>query len=210
MKTELISGPAGQIELMLTQPDQAPRAIAVVCHPHPLHGGTMHNKVVTTAAKAFLQMQAVVVRFNYRGVEASEGVFDDAVGECDDARAVIKWIQAQYPGLPLWLCGFSFGAYIATRVAHDDQQAVLCVSIAPAIAHYSFNDLTTLACPWFVVQGDEDKVAPCNPVKQWWNSTSKPASQQLNIMSGAGHFFHGRLLELREEIVRFIEKYVPA
>lgn len=205
MNTQLITGPAGQLELMVSMPASTPRAVAIICHPHPLHGGTMHNKVVTTAAKAFLQVGAIVVRFNYRGVEASEGEFDDAVGECDDARSVIDWIRAQHPGLPLWLAGFSFGAYIATRVATDDASTALCVSIAPAIAHYSFDELTSLSCPWLVVQGDQDEVAPLEPVEQWWRLAQKRDDQQLMIMAGAGHFFHGCLLDLRENIVRFVE-----
>lgn len=205
MNTQLIAGPVGQLEVMVTMPEGAPQAVAVICHPHPLHGGTMHNKVVTATAKAFLQQQAVVVRFNYRGVQASEGEFDDAVGECDDARAVVDWIQARYPNLPLWIAGFSFGAYIATRVAKEDVSTALCLSIAPAIAHYSFDELTALHCPWLVIQGDQDDVAPCEPVKQWWLSASKRDDQQLVIMPGAGHFFHGRLIELREMIIGFLD-----
>lgn len=206
-KTQLISGPAGNLEIMLTEPNRAPRAIAIICHPHPLHGGTMHNKVVTTAAKAFLDCGAIVVRFNYRGVENSEGEFDNAVGECDDCRAIINWALKRYPNLPLWLAGFSFGAYVATRVAHDYSLAVLCVGIAPAIKHYSFSELTNLDCPWLIVQGDEDEVAPCQPVQQWWRLGNKTDAQQLIILPGAGHFFHGRLIELREIISDWVENH---
>jgi alpha/beta superfamily hydrolase len=203
---QLIPGPVGDLEIMVTEPKIQPRAVAVICHPHPLHGGTMHNKVVTALAKACLEQGAIVLRFNYRGVQQSVGEFDDAVGECDDCRAVIDWVMRHYPNLPLWLAGFSFGAYIATRVAHDDDLATLCIAIAPAIKHYSFDELTQLGCPWLVVQGDQDEVAPCAPVQAWWALVPKQARQQLQILSGAGHFFHGRLIELRDIVNEWIRQ----
>ena len=200
-KIQCIPGPVGRLETMLTEPEQAPVGIAVICHPHPLHGGTMHNKVVTALAKACLAQQALVLRFNYRGVEGSEGEFDCAKGELDDCRVVIEWARQQYPGLPVWLAGFSFGAYIATQVAHDDLSIQRCIAIAPAIKHYRFDALTQLHCPWLVVQGDQDEVVPCESVQRWWALSEKQADQKLHILLGAGHFFHGRLIELRD-IVR--------
>ena len=201
-----IHGPAGQIESIVCQPDRPAKAIAIICHPHPLHGGTMNNKVVTTLAKGLVYCGAIVARFNYRGVGQSEGQFDHAVGECDDARAVMAWLQEAYPNLPVWVAGFSFGAYIAMRVSQDHKQVERCIGIAPAIAHYAFDDLTHLHCPWLIVQGDQDDIAPPVPVKAWWQSAPKNTHQDYIEVPGAGHFFHGRLIELRDTVVHWLDQ----
>lgn len=203
MQELMIPGPSGQLEALVATPaDHEPRALAVICHPHPQQQGTMHNKVVTTLHKAFELHDAVTLRFNYRGVGQSEGVYDNAVGECDDLRAVIAWGQQQFPQLPIWLGGFSFGAYIAARVANDDQLAERLVTIAPAIDHYSFEDLNQIRCPWLVVHGDQDEVASFATVEQW--AQHPPSPLEFVVMSGAGHFFHRRLVELREIIVGWL------
>jgi len=201
--TTLIPGPAGQIETLLTVPrDRDPIAIAIICHPHPMQEGTMHNKVVTTLSKAFDACGAITLRFNYRGVGLSDGVFDDAVGECNDLRAMIAWAAQQYPDLPVWLSGFSFGAYIAARVANDDQVAEKLVTIAPAVDHYSFDDLNKVHCPWLVVHGDQDDVATFSTAAAW--AAQPPSPLEFIVMHDAGHFFHRRLVELREAVVGWI------
>ena len=202
MQNLLLPGPAGQLEALFTLPkDREPIALAVICHPHPQQEGTMHNKVVTTLYKAFDQCGAATLRFNYRGVGQSEGSFDDAVGECDDLRALISWAGQHYPQLPLWLGGFSFGAYIAARVANDDQVAQSLITIAPAVDHYSFGDLTNIQCLWLVVHGDQDDVAPFATVQAW--AQHPPSPLEFVVMAGADHFFHRRLVELREIMVEW-------
>lgn len=203
-ETQCIPGAAGMLEALVTEPqEQKPVAVAILCHPHPLHQGTMYNKVVTTLMKAFDRCGAATVRFNFRGVGQSMGVFDNAVGECDDLRAVITWVKQQYPGAPIWLAGFSFGAYVAARVANDDGVAGRLVSIAPAIDHYSFDDLNNIRCPWLVVHGDKDDVAPYAAVADWANTPPSPL--KFITLEQAGHFFHGRLVELRELVITWLD-----
>lgn len=179
-----------------------PRYIAIICHPHPSAGGTMDHKVVTTLVKACTAMGAATLRFNYRGVGQSTGTFDDAIGECDDLRAVIRWAVAQYPGLPLILAGFSFGAYIAARVANDDSVAKALITIAPAVVNYDFQALKKIACPWLVVQGDQDEIVDSQKVVDWVNQAATPI--ELTMMAGAGHFFHGQLITLREIVIDWL------
>jgi alpha/beta superfamily hydrolase len=203
-KTSLIPGKVGQIEAIWTEPqDRHPVAVAIICHPHPQHQGTMNNKVVTTLMKAFDVCGAATLRFNFRGVGQSEGEFDNAVGECDDLRAMIAWVKEQYPQLPIWLGGFSFGAYVAARVASDDQVAKKLVTVAPAVDHYSFSDVAHVSCPWLVVHGDQDDVATFKTVESW--AANPPSPLEFIVVKDAGHFFHGCLIELREIIVKWLE-----
>src|SRR5262249_33143391 len=142
---------AGRIEGLLDDPDAAPAAVAVVCHPHPLQGGTMQNKVAYMLARAFNDLGAVSLRFNFRGVGASEGTFDRGIGETDDALAAIAWLMTQSPALPLWLGGFSFGSFVALR-AQSRRQVSRLVTVAPAVERFATDDLELPACPWLLVQ----------------------------------------------------------
>ncbi len=202
-----IQGPAGRLEVICVEPKQSViRAVLVVCHPHPLQKGTMHNKVVTTLAKAGELQGAVTVRFNFRGVGESEGVFGHAEGECDDLRAIIAWVQRSYPGLAIWLAGFSFGSYISARVANDDSIAEKLISIAPPVestgVYYDFSTLNRVHCPWLVVQGDLDEIVSFPKVQAW--ALRPPSPLEFVVMPAVGHFFHRRLIELREIVMRFL------
>lgn len=190
----VIEGPAGQLEVMTTWTDSEHACVAIICHPHPLHHGSMHNKVVSTIAKACDQMGMPTVRFNFRGVGKSEGVHDYAVGEQDDLRAVIAWVKQALPGYDICLAGFSFGAFISASVAQDIRPRLL-MSIAPAVNHADFTTLHNMPLPWLVVHGDSDDVVPCAPVKAWVECSA--LGMDFEVMEGAGHFFHGRLIELR-------------
>ena len=192
------SGPAGDIEGLLDHPDVAPSAIAVVCHPHPLQGGAMQNKVAYMLARAFNDMGALSLRFNFRGVGKSAGAFDNGIGETADALAAIDWLSAQHPGLPLWLGGFSFGSYVALR-AQSQRQVVRLVTVAPAVERFDTGGIVLPACPWLLVQGDADEVVSPEAVLAWARALKKPP--RIEVMAGAGHFFHGRLNELREAVV---------
>jgi uncharacterized protein len=190
-------GPAGLIEGLLDHPDVAPIAVAVVCHPHPLQGGAMQNKVAFMLARAFNDMGALSLRFNFRGVGQSAGKFDLGQGETDDALAAIDWLSAQHPGLPLWLGGFSFGAYVALR-AQSRRQVARLVTVAPAVERFATADIVEPTCPWLLVQGDADDVVSPQAVLAWAQALKSPP--KIEVMDGAGHFFHGRLNELRETV----------
>lgn len=195
-----IPGPAGKLEAILTQPVGNSVAVAIICHPHPLQEGTMHNKVVTTLAKAYDLCDAVTIRFNFRGVGASDGVFDYAKGECDDLRAIVRWAQEHYPTQPIWLAGFSFGSYVAARVAYEDKIVQMLVSIAPPVGkddYYDFASLSTMSQPWLVVQGDQDEIVSFDKVVAWWDSRRLSPQQELIVLNDVGHFFHRRLIDLR-------------
>ncbi len=143
----LVQGPAGDLEILVTRTDNA-RAVAVICHPHPLHGGTMHNKVVSTLMRAARDQDANTIRFNFRGVGKSAGEHADGVGEVEDCKAVIDWAAGEFPGLPLWLMGFSFGGYVAAAAASaqpDWPQKVLLV--APSVERQPFAELMPLPGP---------------------------------------------------------------
>ena len=201
----VVQGPCGQLEALIVSPvEEAVRGIAVVCHPHPLHGGTMTNKVVHTAAKALSARNLVTVRFNYRGVGASEGEYADTVGEREDLRAVVTWLQQQYPPQPLTLAGFSFGAYIAIAIAAQVETKAL-ISIAPPVNYFdhSARALQKLpSCPWLIVQGDADDVVPYDDVKRWHDDVASQA--EFVTLPGAGHFFHRRLGDLQDTLAHWL------
>lgn len=197
--TELfIDGPAGRLQLRFEPPPGSPRAVAVICHPHPLHGGTLDNKVVHQLAKTFVGLGAVAVRFNFRGVGGSEGEYDEGRGELDDLLTVVEWAAGRWPGLPLWLAGFSFGAYLALRAAERLAPRWL-VTVAPAIGLFDASPVRlNPATSWLLIQGDADDIVPAPQVEAWVASMeSKP---RLVLLAGAGHFFHGRLNELRQVV----------
>ena len=200
-----IEGPVGRLESTIDAPeDISSGGSVVVCHPHPQHGGTMHNKVVYTVARSFVRMGFVSLRFNFRGTEASDGHYDHGHGELDDALAAIEWMRAQYPNEPLWLAGFSFGAAIAIRASIAVEVSGL-VSVAPAVDGFG-NDLAGQPrCPWLVLQGDKDEVIDVDLTLEWVNSLEP--GPELLVMSGAGHFFHGKLVDLRLSVTEFVERH---
>lgn len=200
-QTLFINGPAGQLELRVEEPaTAAPDApVAVLCHPHPLHGGSLTNKVVHILASAMNRLGAVAVRFNFRGVGRSEGGFDNMVGELDDLRAVVSWVRRQRPDAPLWLVGFSFGAQVALKM-HAELDARRLLVVAPPLSLYGTADLPPVAIPWLVVQGGEDEVIDAGQVRDWLAQQTDNPPQQI-WLAEAGHFFHGRLNEVRDAVV---------
>jgi alpha/beta superfamily hydrolase len=191
-------GPAGNIEGLLDDPEAAPTAIAVICHPHPLQGGAMQNKVTYMLARAFNDLGARSLRFNFRGVGGSAGAFDQGMGETADALAAIDWLSAQHPGLPLWLGGFSFGSYVALR-AQSQRAVQRLVTVAPAVERFDTKGIVLPTCPWLLVQGDADEVVSPEAVLAWARALQSPP--KIEVMQDAGHFFHGRLNQLREVVV---------
>src|SRR5210317_640279 len=163
-----LRGPAGAIECAVDIPepgDELPATI-IICHPHPLHGGTMHNKVVTILERSMRELGLRTVRFNFRGVGASEGMFDDGYGETDDLFAVVEWVRRTRPNDQLWLGGLSFGSFMSQSAALDLQLGQL-ISIAPAVGRYGVSELSHPGCPWLVVQGDEDELINIDEVRSW-------------------------------------------
>ena len=198
-----IPGPAGNIEALLDTPTAATtNAVAVICHPHPLHGGTMTNKVVHTLAKAFNDVGAPAVRFNYRGVGASEGTYDEGNGETQDALAVLDWAAQRWPGAQVWLGGFSFGGAVAIRAAVASSRVSRLVTVAPAIRRVSVDANALPQCPWLIVQGDRDELVDPADIQQW--SRALPVQPRLTMLSGVEHFFHGRLNDLRTTVVSWL------
>jgi alpha/beta superfamily hydrolase len=197
-----IPGPAGSLETLLEMPtNDGARAFGVVCHPHPLHGGAMTNKVVHTIARAFMELGLPTARFNFRGVGASTGHYADGVGETEDAMAVIRWMREKFPGRTLWLGGFSFGGAVAIRAAVAERADVL-VTVAPAVDRIAGTDVLLPTCPWLILQGGQDDLVPIAQTRAWANSLSKPP--RVVELADADHFFHGRLTELRQQLLHWV------
>lgn len=196
-----ISGPAGGLECLFAQPAgwQPHDPISICCHPHPLHGGSLHNKVVHTLAKTFIQLDSAVLRFNFRGVGESQGEFAQGEGEQADLLAVVAWLQQHYPMAALWLSGFSFGAYVAV-MAHARIQPVRLLLVAPAVDMYPQMQAVDVQCTdWILVQGGQDEIVSPSAVANWLKQQRhKP---RLIWLEDAGHFFHGQLTRLQQRIL---------
>ena len=195
----LVSGPAGQIDVALSVPPGDAAGFAIVCHPHPLMGGTMDNKVVTTLARVCRDAGLVAIRFNFRGVAASAGSFDQGIGEQEDVLALAHWAQTQF-ALP-WrvLAGFSFGAYVSAQV-HVGMRADAAVSaprlwlVAPPVTRFTLS-AQTLPADTRVIYGDADEVVDPTAIADWLRAASDTV--QITVVAGAGHFFHGQLSVLK-------------
>ncbi|HVF17785.1 MAG TPA: alpha/beta fold hydrolase [Steroidobacteraceae bacterium] len=198
-----IAGPMGNLEGILETPLDADDArVAIVCHPHPVYGGTMTNKVVHMLAKAFNDLSVRTIRFNYRGVGASVGTYDEGRGETLDTLAVVRWANLRWPDAKIWLGGFSFGGAVALRTAAQIQPARL-VTVAPAIQRVDVTSVKLRDCPWLIVQGDNDELVNAQDVQAW--AESLEPRPQFALLSGVDHFFHGRLNELRDVVTRWVE-----
>jgi alpha/beta superfamily hydrolase len=198
----VIDGPAGDLEALLESPAEVePVGCAVVCHPHPVHGGTMTNKVAHTLARSFVGVGFAALRFNFRGVGKSAGAFDEGVGEVDDVLSAVAWLRNAAPGLPLWLSGFSFGAAMAIRAAVETKPDGL-ISIAPAVSRFAVDFDEQPACPWLILQGDEDELVDIEDTIAWVNELEP--GPELEIFPGTEHFFHGKLVQLREAVEEFV------
>lgn len=199
-----LAGPAGKLEVRSTWPSKAPKGVAIICHPHPLYGGTMDNKVVTTLVKAMEELGLATVRFNFRGIGHSEGRYGNIIGEIEDLKAVKVWVNSVLVGTPIWLAGFSFGSYIAAAMADVSSDVSWLITVAPAVNHGDFTHLTHIQCPWLILQGDADEVVPYADVAAF--ATDPPVPVTFITIADASHFFHGKLLQLRELIVRAVNE----
>jgi len=183
----------GKLETVIDDPEGERHGLLLVAHPHPLHGGSLENKVVTTLAKAANEAGWVSVRPNFRGVGMSDGSFDAGVGETDDLLAVARFVEASYPNLPWALAGFSFGAFVQHRL-RQQLDARRLILVAPAVTMYAFDPVPADSV---VIFGDADELIPPAAIRLW-------AEQQqlaVKVIPGAGHFFHGKLKELKQAFI---------
>ncbi len=215
-----LPGPAGALEVAVDppeaevagQPVAALPIVAVLCHPLPTEGGTMHNKVVTMAARSLRELGVTTVRFNFRGTGASEGAFDQGEGELDDLRAIVAWVRQTRPDATLWLGGFSFGAYVSLRGAVELQPAVL-ISIAPPAGRWDFDGIALPTMPWLVIQGEEDEIVDPQAVYDWLEKIPQAqpdVAVELIRMPETSHFFHRKLMDLRGAIKHGVQRHLHA
>jgi alpha/beta superfamily hydrolase len=199
----LIPGAAGALEARAEDPlaGARPEVVGVVCHPHPLFGGTMQNKVVHTLARAMQELGAPTVRFNVRGVGQSAGEHDAGRGEVEDALAAVGWARSRWNCQRVWLAGFSFGAAVALKACATADPAAL-VTVAPPVKRVPIDLGAPPGCPWLIVQGDQDDLVDCREVVEWARSFAPPP--RIEVIAGAEHFFHGRLADLRGRVSEFL------
>ncbi|UGB38248.1 alpha/beta hydrolase [Frateuria soli] len=203
-----LDGPAGKLEAIgnVAEPADARRGVAVICHPNPVQGGTMHNKVVTMVERSLRESGLDTVRFNFRGTGASEGSYDEGNGEGEDLAAVVAWVRRVRPGDVLWLAGFSFGSYVTIRNAVRLGAAAL-VSIAPPAGRFALTDIEPPRCPWLIVQGEADEVVEPQAVFDWIESL--PVEPEVVRMPETSHFFHRRLMDLRGAVKHAVQPWLP-
>ncbi len=187
-----LAGPAGRLEALLwTSPIAKPSFVAVVCHPHPLYGGTMHNKVVFQTAKALHTRGATVLRFNFRGVEQSEGEHDRGLGEQDDVRAAIDYLAAEFPASPMLLAGFSFGSSVGLRVGCRDDRVKWLIGLGLPVDNVDMSFLRSCAKPKLIIQGGNDQYGSRATLESLFVTLPEP--KHLAVVEGADHFFAGQL-----------------
>ena len=190
-----IPGPEGSLQVRAVAGQEGPLSqhslVAVVCHPHPLHDGTMDNKVVTTMHRMFRGLGVDSVRFNYRGVGASEGSYGEGIGEQQDLLAVIHWLRQYRPSNPLVLAGFSFGAGVAGAVSYQEDNNPFLILVAPSVINFPPNRETSFPCPMILLQGEADEVVDPEAVYQWQRQIS--SDNEIIRFPETSHFFHGKL-----------------
>jgi uncharacterized protein len=221
-----IAGPAGRLEALLDEPTTCsstgvakdereagavspldPRAAVVVGHPHPIYGGTMHNKVVYRAAKAFCKLGCAVLRFNFRGTGTSQGTFDDGPGELADFRSALDFMRSRYPHAPLWTAGVSFGSWVAMTAGATDERVAVLIGIAPPIDRYDWSAVRTAPKPKFLIQGEADQICPLRSTRVFYQQMVEP--KELVVIDAADHLFDGHVSEVGDTVVDLLEGWQP-
>jgi len=199
-KNFFLAGPAGKLEAVLWTPAHKtePRFAAVICHPHPLFGGTLHNKVVYQAAKALDVHQGAVLRFNFRGTGLSEGKHDKGIGERDDVHVALDFLAAEFAEKPLVLAGFSFGCWVGLRVGCGDSRVQRLIGIGAPVNSSDFSYLETCSKPKLFVQGGNDEFGDVRKLREF--VATLPGEKKLVVVDGVDHFFKGRVEELGKTI----------
>ena len=199
-----LKGPAGTLETLLQEREGvAPPVVALVCHPHPLYGGTLHNKVAHRVAATLFARGAAVLRFNFRGVGRSEGSHDRGRGEMQDALALLDWLRRRHPGAEAWAAGFSFGSWVASRVAASETAVKRLLLVAPPVHTQTFEEMRTCPVPKLVIQGTADDVCKPENLDRVFPTWADP--KRLERVEGASHFFDRRLAELGAAIERGLD-----
>ncbi len=197
-----IPAPHGHLEALLRESDDPPRGLAVVCHPHPLHGGTMHNKAVYRTAQALNEAGFHTLRFNFRGVGASTGSYGEGIEEIDDVRAALDWFTEAFPGLPILVAGFSFGSMVGLRAGVDDDRVTALLGLGLPVALYEFEFLNHAGKPVHVIQGEHDEFGGGAEVQGVIDELGQGIT--LERIPEAGHFFHDHFDELKEAVRRYV------
>lgn len=195
-----LAGPAGSLVAELEEPDVSPRAAAIVCHPHPLHGGSLRNAIVVRTARALRSAGLATLRFNFRGVEGSEGVHD-GVNEVDDAGAAVTWLARQHPGLPLWAAGYSFGSRVVSELALRDERVQRLILIAFPAALFDPSLLGRVRQPGRIVMGAADAFGTAADLRR--KAPDLPESLDVLEIPGADHFFRGRTPLVEQAVLRY-------
>jgi alpha/beta superfamily hydrolase len=204
-----IPAPHGRLEAILKEPrDGLVRGVALVLHPHPLFGGTMHNKVVFRAAAALNDAGLVTLRLNFRGVGQSTGEHDEGRGESEDVRAGLDYLTANYPSKEITLCGFSFGARVGLEVGMSDERVARLISIGTPVDKYDFSFLEQCRKPILFVQGDRDEYGDLVRLRTLAEKVSAQMPAQLSVIEGAGHFFDDQLDELKRVITEWMRSFL--
>lgn len=212
-----IPGPAGRLEALMDNPTAlcttgtdpggelptVPRAGVVLAHPHPLHGGTMHSKVVFQAAKAFCRLGCVVLRFNFRGVGTSTGAFDEGRGEQDDYRAALRHLGALYPEIELWAAGFSFGAWVAMTAGLTEERVSTLIGIALPVGLYEVRPIAASPKPKYLIHGERDELTPLTEMWRFYATAVEP--KELVVIDAANHVFDGHASEVGDAIADLLE-----
>lgn len=206
---QFIEGPAGTLQVIIDVPPNAVLGyLAMLGHPHSLQGGTMNNKVVTTMAKAFRELGIVSIRFNFRGVENSQGTYDAGIGESEDMLHILR--MCKRPDAMIFFAGFSFGSYVVFRaLAHyqlEGTHRTSLITIAPPVHHYDYTTTLVPSTPWLVVQGIEDEVVPASLVTEFLQQ--RQPRPDIEYFEDTGHFFHGKLLMLKSSLLNWIRTRV--
>lgn len=206
-----IHAPHGQLEAILKQPRaEITRGVALVLHPHPLGGGTMHNKVVFRAAAALNDAGLVTLRINFRGVGQSTGTHDEGYGERDDVRAGLDYLSENYPAEKVTLCGFSFGARVGLEVGITDERVARLISIGTPVNKYDFSFLEECRKPILFIHGEHDEYGDVELLRQLVAQVARNARAELRVIQGAGHFFDDQLNELKAEITNWMQSIPQA
>ncbi len=196
----------GKLEAILKEPDSEIHGVALVCHPHPLGGGTMHNKVVYRAAQGLLEAGLVVLRFNFRGVGGSTGQHDDGDGEKDDVRTILRFLTENYPNQPITFAGFSFGSRVGTETTMDDNRVVRLISIGTPVDKYDFSYLKNCRKPILFVHGDKDEFGSLASLNSLVAQVAENTETELIVFESCGHFFDNHLEELKNAVRDWIKK----
>lgn len=200
-----IPSPTGSLEVLIDEPAEDPRVLVVFAHPLPTHGGNMHTKMVFQGAKGLARAGCLVLRFNFRGVGRSTGVFDEGRGELDDFSAALDFVSTQYPNLEIWSCGVSFGAYIAMTAGANDDRVSTLIGIAPPVSMRNFSIVQTSIKPKFLVHGEADELIPVKAVRKFYAQMVEP--KELVVIDRANHVFDGQASEVGDALEELLRDF---